>query len=166
MSEDPWVLNDTLHPALERMGLPEWQADEPLRGLLPHMRWRLGRSRGKWQREYRCYEYGGEEEWYPQRGLTPHEAAALIEKDLREKLWAKGRIALCPDAFGGIRRWFVFQYGQYGMSRWLGEDGKWHLASEVKMNVARAWFIDHPAALQAACMAMKGKSSAANVSEH
>jgi len=153
---DPWLNEDgTLHPAAAWGGLLEWE--EVIHRTVRHRRCTWSEARG--------WEVGAVESGIQMHRIAPFVAAALLEKHLREKLWAKARIALCPETYSGVLGWHVFKYGPNGMAQWLGEDGKWYLKSDAKMDVPRFWNTNYTAAIQGACRAAKREDDGESTDE-
>jgi len=78
MPSDPWRQGDGVHPALKVAGMPEWEDCGKVV--------RLVNSGGVWFVEYDDLGARPPKVSARAHGVTPHEAAAIIEKWLREWL--------------------------------------------------------------------------------
>ena len=129
MNSDPWLTDDgEPHPAAEWGGMPEWEEE----GV---GRFHVQFGAGCWMKYW--FTRGG---WMPWRPLDAHEAAALLEKHLREKLAERG----IDVRFDG-ERWFV-----WGPQGYLNDIGEWDAEA-----MHPVYFDTYTAAIQAACMAAK-----------
>jgi len=130
---DPWLTDEgDVHPALKVAGMPEWvEAGNHYRFVF------VKEGRPQWVIEYGSLSG---EYWLPRHEASPHEAAAIIEKDQLEKLIAKHAVdgaTLTIDHEGAEGYCYITVAGSDGTTRTLAEEAT------------------YPEALQAAALAAK-----------
>jgi len=113
-------------------------------------------------REARC-GWSVEDPWAQAHACFNYVALAILQQWHRERLWEDHRILLRADALGD-RWWTVHKYNRVGTMEmlWWGDDGQWHLHTEIHPNIFPRRFDDYDAALLAAAGAVKKGDSDAD----